>query len=182
MLLTIRTTVSPSDSAIRLASTDDAEAIAAIYNQGIAGRGATFETTPRSAADVEPRLRDGDRHPTLVIEQDGVVRGWANLSGYRPRDCYAGIAEFSIYVDEQARGLGLGRRLLEALVDAARERGYWKLVSRIFPFNTASLALCRRCGFREVGIYEKHGCLDGQWLDVVIVERVIPENLTLRQE
>jgi L-amino acid N-acyltransferase YncA len=165
------------DPDIRLASVSDAPVIAAIYNQGIAGRGATFETTPRSPADIEAWFDHADRLPTLVAEQAGAVIGWANLSSYRPRACYAGIAEFSIYVDAQARGHGCGRRLLEALVAAARERGYWKLVSRIFPFNTASLALCRRCGFREVGVYEKHGRLDGQWLDVVIVERLIPENL-----
>ena len=85
-----------------------------------------------------------------------------------------------MYLDQTARGRGVGRQLVEALVEAARERGYWKLVSRIFPFNTASRALCHACGFREVGVYEKHGCLDGQWLDVVIVERLIPENLTSR--
>ncbi len=162
---------------IRLASLYDASAIAGIYNQGIAGRAATFETTPRSAADIEGWFPNADRYPTLVVEQGGAVVGWANLSAYRPRACYAGIAEFSIYLDARAQGHGLGRRLLDALVDAARERAYWKLVSRIFPFNTASLALCRRCGFREVGVYEKHGRLDGRWLDVVIVERVIPENL-----
>jgi L-amino acid N-acyltransferase YncA len=162
--------------AIRLASPSDAPAITAIYNQGIAGRGATFETTPRTTADIAGWF-ENPAYPTLVVELDGAVVGWANLSGYRSRACYAGIAEFSIYVDAQAQGHGVGRRLLGALVDAARERGYWKLVSRIFPFNTASLALCRRCGFREVGIYEKHGRLDGQWLDVVIVERLIPENL-----
>jgi phosphinothricin acetyltransferase len=100
------------------------------------------------------------------------------LSTYRPRACYSGIAEFSIYLDQAARNRGVGRRLLTALVGAARDRGYWKLVSRVFPFNTASRALCKACGFREVGIYEKHGQLDGQWLDVVIVERVIPENIT----
>jgi len=65
---------------------------------------------------------------------------------------------------------------LNALIASAADRGYWKLVSRIFPFNTASRALCRSCGFREVGVYEKHGCLDGQWLDVIIVERLITEN------
>jgi phosphinothricin acetyltransferase len=163
---------------IRLAAASDAPAIAAIYNQGIAARSATFETTLRDASDIEARLEQPDHFPTIVLEQDGAVAGWANLSAYRPRACYAGIAEFSIYVDAAARGQGVGRRLLEALIEAARVRGYWKLVSRIFTFNTASLALCRRCGFREVGIYEKHGQLDGRWLDVVIVERLIPENLT----
>jgi phosphinothricin acetyltransferase len=100
------------------------------------------------------------------------------LSRYRPRECYAGIAEFSIYLDRSARGRGLGRQLLSALIDVAREHGYWKLVSRIFPSNAGSRALCRSCGFREVGTYEKHGRLDGQWRDVVIVERLIPENVT----
>jgi phosphinothricin acetyltransferase len=75
----------------------------------------------------------------------------------------------------------VGRTLLDALVGVAKDRGDWKLVSRIFPFNTASRALCRACGFREVGVYEKHGRLDGRWLDVVIVERLIPENLTSKE-
>jgi L-amino acid N-acyltransferase YncA len=161
---------------IRSAAPTDASAIADIYNQGIEERSATFETTPRTVADIGARLND-PRYPTLVAEERGVVVGWASLSSYRPRDCYAGIAEFSIYLDRRARGRGIGRRLLESLVDAARTRGYWKLVSRIFPFNTASRALCAACGFREVGIYEKHGRLDGRWLDVVIVERLISDNL-----
>lgn len=104
--------------------------------------------------------------------------GWAGLSGYRPRDCYAGIGEFSVYLDTAVRGQGIGRRLLEALIDVARAQGYWKLLSRIFLFNTASRALCRSVGFREVGIYEKHGQLEGRWLDVVIVERLIPGTIT----
>ena len=161
---------------IRLAIDDDAAAIAEIYNQGIAERGATFETDLRSAGDITPKIADAARFPLLVADEHGTVLGWASLSAYRARPCYAGIAEFSIYLDRTARGRGLGRQLLTALVDAARDRGYWKLVSRIFPFNAASRALCRSCGFREVGVYEKHGRLDGKWLDVVIVERLIPEN------
>lgn len=161
----------------RLARADDAAAITAIYNQGIAERGATFETEPRRAADMAARIAD-DSYPLLVAVEDGIVLGWASLSSYRSRACYAGIAEFSIYLDGAARGRGIGRGLLEALVDAARGRGCWKLVSRVFPFNAASRALCRACGFREVGVYEKHGRLDGRWLDVVIVERLIPENIS----
>jgi phosphinothricin acetyltransferase len=166
---------------IRLATASDAAVIADIYNQGIADRGATFETEPRSEDDTRSRLGEA-RFPLLVAEQSGTVIGWAGLSSYRPRACYAGIAEFSIYLDRAARGHGVGRQLLDALIAAARERGYWKLVSRVFPFNAASRALCRACGFREVGTYEKHGCLDGQWTDVVIVERLIPENLESRRE
>lgn len=165
---------------VREAVPGDADAIAAIYNQGIADRCATFETVPRTPADIAERFATHDRFPTVVLEEHGGVIGWASLSSYRPRACYAGIAEFSIYLDRQARGRGLGRPLLHALVDAARQRGYWKLVSRIFTFNHASRALCRTCGFREVGTYENHGQLDGAWLDVVIVERLIPENLTTR--
>ena len=162
---------------IREAMPGDAAAIAGIYNQGIDDRGATFETEPRTAEDIAAKLAQRDRFPVLVTADGDEVLGWAGLSAYRPRACYAGIAEFSIYLDRAARGRGLGRTLLSALVDAARQRQYWKLVSRVFPFNAASRAVCRSCGFREVGIYEKHGRLDGRWLDVVIVERLIPENL-----
>ncbi len=162
---------------IRIAAPPDADAIAAIYNQGIDDRGATFETSARTADDFRPRIADGERFPILVADDDDTVVGWAGISAYRSRECYAGIGEFSIYLDRAARGRGIGRSLLSALVDAARDRGYWKLVSRVFPFNAASRAVCRSCGFREVGVYEKHARLDGRWLDVVIVERLIPENL-----
>lgn len=165
---------------IRPAADDDAAAIAEIYNQGIVERGATFETEPRSEDDIRARIRDGGRFPLLVAERSGAVIGWAGLTSYRPRACYAGIGEFSIYLDRAARGRGVGRELLDALIETARERGYWKLVSRIFPFNTSSRRLCRACGFREVGVYQKHGRLDGAWVDVVIVERLIPENQTSR--
>jgi phosphinothricin acetyltransferase len=123
------------------------------------------------------RLRDHDYPLLVAVDIGGEVIGWAALSSYRPRACYAGIAEFSIYLDREARGRGVGRTLLTALIDAAAARGFWKLVSRIFPFNTASRRVCAACGFREVGIYEKHGWLDGRWLDVVIVGSLIPENL-----
>ncbi|HLI16789.1 MAG TPA: arsinothricin resistance N-acetyltransferase ArsN1 family A [Rhodanobacteraceae bacterium] len=161
---------------IRPASLADAAAIAAIYNQGIAARSATFEVVPRRSEDIEQRIAD-PQYPVLVATNGGTVAGWAGLSSYRPRECYAGIAEFSFYVEAASRGRGYGKQLLQALIVAARERGFWKLVSRIFPFNEASLTACRALGFREVGIYEKHGQLDGHWLDVVIVERLIPENL-----
>ena len=162
---------------IREAEGHDAAAIASIYNQGIEDRGATFETKPRTSDDIAVKLSECPRFPMLVAVDDGVVVGWAGLSAYRPRPCYAGIGEFSIYLDRTARGRGVGRQLLGRLIGVAAARGYWKLVSRIFPANAASRALCRSCGFREVGVYEKHARLDGKWLDVVIVERLIPENL-----
>jgi phosphinothricin acetyltransferase len=167
-----------SHATIRPAIHADAAAITRIYNQGIAERGATFETEPRRVEDVARRIDEAARYPLLVaIDRDAVI-GWAGVGSYRARPCYAGIGEFSIYLDRDARGRGIGRQLLDALVEAAAARGYWKLVSRVFPFNAASRSLCRRCGFREVGVYEKHGRLDGRWLDVVIVEKLIPQNLT----
>lgn len=159
----------------RPASPDDAERIAQIYNEGIADRVGTFETRPRTAADVRAWF-DGT-HPVVVVEHDGAVIAFASTSSYRSRDCYAGIAEFSVYVERGGRGHGAGRIAMDALIDAVRRTGIWKLVSRIFVENTASRKLMAAVGFREVGIYEKHAQLDGQWRDVVIVELLIPENL-----
>jgi L-amino acid N-acyltransferase YncA len=155
---------------------DDAAAIARVYNEGIAGREATFETRFRSAEDVRAWF-DGV-HPIVVVEAGDAVIAFAATSAYRSRECYAGIAEVSVYVERAARRRGAGRLALEALIESAQQTGYWKLVSRIFPENHASLALIRSLGFREVGIYEKHGKLDGIWRDVVIVERLIDTNLT----
>ena len=162
---------------IRLAEPRDATAIAEIYNQAMADRVSTFETRPRTVEEMDAKVTEAGRYPLLIVENwPGVIAGWGALSAYRPRDCYDGIGEFSIYLDPRARGQGLGRQLLNALVDEAERRGFWKLLSRVFTFNTASRALCQACGFREVGIYEKHAQLDGRWLDVVIVERLIPAN------
>jgi phosphinothricin acetyltransferase len=157
---------------VRDAAVADAPAIARIYNEGIDDRVATFETRHRTADDVVQWL-DG-RHPVVVVEGDaGDVVAFAATSTYRPRDCYAGIAEFSVYVSRAARGRGVGRMAMEALFTAARDAGFWKLVSRVFVENTASRALLRAVGFREVGVYEKHGQLDGSWRDVVIVEKLV---------
>jgi len=147
-------------------------AITAIYNEGIRGRTATFETRERAPGEVAAWLGD-PRHPVLVAEADGGVVGWVAASTYRPRDCYAGIAEFSVYVAASVRGRGVGDALMRAFLPACEAAGLWKVLSRIFPENTASRALCARHGFREVGVYEKHARLDGAWRDVVIVERLL---------
>lgn len=159
----------------RAATPEDAARIAQIYNEGIADRVGTFETRPRTEADVRAWF-DG-RHPIVVVESDGRTIAFASTSTYRPRDCYAGIAEFSVYVARDGRGKGAGRVAMRALIDACIAAGIWKLVSRVFVDNTASRALLKAVGFREVGIYEKHAQLDGRWRDVVIVERLIPENI-----
>jgi phosphinothricin acetyltransferase len=158
---------------IRAATSADAAAIAAIYNEGLRGGQATFETVDRTPDDV--RLWLSEATPFLVdVTNEGHLHGWIRASAYRPRACYAGIAEFSVYVAAAARGQGVGHRLMEAFLPACAAAGYWKVLSRIFPENAASLALCARHGFRVVGTYEKHGQLHGQWRDVVIVERTLP--------
>ncbi len=161
---------------VRTATPDDAAAIAQIYNQGIEDRVATFETRLRSPEEVRAWF-DG-LHPIVVAEDETGVIAFASTSSYRQRACYAGIAECSVYVRRDARGRGAGRVTLQALIAAAEEAGFWKLVSRVFVENAASRAMLRPLGFREVGIYEKHGKLDGVWRDVVIVERLLPANLT----
>src|SRR3954468_23828061 len=158
----------------RHATPEDAPVIAQIYNQGIADRVATFETSPRAAEDVRAWF-DG-AHPIVVVEDDQALIAFASTSTYRPRACYAGIAEFSVYVARSQRGRGVGRLAMQTLIAAAEQAGLWKLVSRVFVENAASRSLLQSLGFREVGIYEKHGRLDGIWRDVVIVERFIEAN------
>jgi phosphinothricin acetyltransferase len=163
---------------IRAATLDDAAAIAEIYNQGIEDRIATYETEPRSAEEQQAWLRAiAGHYPAVVAQIDGEIVGWAGAGPYRTRECYRGIGEFSMYVRRDWRGRSVGELLIAALISEAERLGLWKLLSRIFPFNAASRALCRKHGFREVGVYEKHARLDGRWLDVVIVERLIPSNL-----
>jgi L-amino acid N-acyltransferase YncA len=164
---------------VRIATVEDAEAIARIYNEGIADRIATFETEARTPAQVASALTDkGDRYPTVVVERAGAVVAWAGAGAYRSRPAYAGVAEHSVYVARAARGTGAGRAALEGLCRAYAERGFWKIVSRIFPENTASLQLHERCGFRVVGVYQRHGRLEGVWRDCVIVERLLGEAAT----
>ena len=159
------------DLNVRPAVPADAADLARIYTQGIEDRTSTFETRPRTAEDILTWF-DG-QHPIQVAERDGQLIAFASTSSYRARECYAGIAEFSVYVERQARGTGVGRTVLLSLIEAARSAGYWKLLSRVFPEKTASLKLLSSCSFREVGQYEKHGQLDGVWRDVVIVERLL---------
>jgi phosphinothricin acetyltransferase len=158
----------------RSATPHDTDAIARIYNEGIRDRVGTFETRERTLDDV--RAWFDDLHPIIVVEQDDQVVAFASTSSYRARECYRGIAEFSVYVTRSCRGRGAGRAAMHALIDAARAAGFWKLVSRAFVENGASRSLLATLGFREVGIYEKHARLDGRWRDVVIVEKLLPEN------
>ena len=164
---------------VRPARSNDAAAIAEIYNQGIRTRIATFETEERTAEERRAWLASRNaRYPVLVatMVDDGKERvvGWASTSAYSSRACYAGVAEFSIYIHEAQRGKGVGIVLINRLIDAAEQAGFWKLLSRVFPENLASLALHKACGFRVVGIRERLGMMDGRWRDVVFMERRKP--------
>ena len=156
----------------RPAARDDAAAIAEIYNQGIGERTATFETRPRANDEILAWL--DVRHPVIVVEEGDQVIGFAASFPYRPgRECYAGVAEFAVYVDRTARRRGAGRLAMRSLLASAAEAGLWKLLSRVLVENRASRELLRGLGFREVGVYRRHARLDGEWRDVVIVERLL---------
>ncbi len=147
---------------------EDWEAVRAIYREGIAGGNATFEI---DVPDWETWNRNHLRVCRLVAKADGRVVGWAALNPYSSRRAYAGVAGLSIYVSASARGQGIGKTLLGALIEEAERAGLWTLQAGIFPENAASLALHRACGFREVGRRERIGRLNGTWRDVVLMER-----------
>jgi L-amino acid N-acyltransferase YncA len=157
---------------IRAARAADAAAIAAIFEQGIAERQATFETRATPPQEFARRIEAGEM--LLVAERDGEVVAWAGLGPYSdPHDYYAGVGEATMYVALGARRSGVGRTLLNALAEEAERRGYWKLVGKIFTSNRPSIELVRGCGFREVGVHRRHGRLDGEWKDVLVVERLL---------
>ena len=146
---------------------DDWPAVRAIYGEGIRGGDATFEIEPPSWErwdGAHPELR-------LVAERDGSVVGFAAVSPASARHCYRGVGEVSVYVTAEARGAGLGRALLAALVAGSEEAGYWTLTAGVFPENEASLRLHKACGFREVGVRERVGETGGVWRDVIWLER-----------
>jgi phosphinothricin acetyltransferase len=149
----------------------DWDAVRAIYAEGIATGNATFETeAPSWPAWDGAHLREH----RLVARRDGEVLGWVAVTAVSGRCVYAGVVESSVYVAARAHGRGVGRRLLNALVAGTEAAGVWTIQTGIFPENTASLELHRRCGFRVVGVRERIGQLDGRWRDVVLLERRTP--------
>jgi L-amino acid N-acyltransferase YncA len=153
---------------------EDAVAIAAIYNQGIEERQATFQTFPHGPEDFVERIRD--ERPLLVAEVDGDVVAWGAVVAYSDRAAYySGVGEAMLYVERSARRTGIGTRLLDELAAEAERRGLYKLVGKIFTTNAASIALVRALGWREVGVHRRHGRLDGEWRDVLVVERLLGE-------
>jgi phosphinothricin acetyltransferase len=158
---------------LRPALSDDAEAIAAVFEQGVEDRVATFETAVPDAEEWRRRLEAGELL-VLVAEEDGHVIAFAVAGPYADRHrYYDGVRETTMYVERGSRRRGVGLHLLNALAEAAEERGAYKLVGKIFTTNEASIALVRQCGFREVGMHIRHGRLDGDWRDVLVVERLL---------
>jgi phosphinothricin acetyltransferase len=159
---------------VRDAALADADAICRIYNQGIEDRVATLETELRTPQERrEWMTARGARHPVLVADADGAVAGWASLNHFNPRAAYDHVADISVYIERVWRGRGVGRALLEALIVRARALAYHKLVLAAFPDNVAGMALYARCGFTRVGVYREQGRLDGRWVDVVVMERLL---------
>ena len=159
---------------IRDATATDAAAIAAIYNQGIADQIATLETEERTPEErVQWLATRGPRHPVLVAERDGTVAGWGSLNQFNSRKAYDFVADFSVYVEREWRGKGVGSALLRALTARAKQLGYHKMVLSAFPWNTAGMALYQKYGFRTIGIYKEQGLLDGKWVDTIIMEKIL---------
>lgn len=159
---------------VRPATLDDAAAICEIYNQGIEDRIATLETDLRTPGERRQWLTaHGPRHPVIVAEAGGKVVGWGSLNVFNPRKAYDFVADFSVYVEREWRGKGVGSRLLGRLIELGRELGYHKLVLSAFPWNEGGMALYQKFGFRTVGIYKEQGRLDGRWVDTIIMEKIL---------
>ena len=168
-----------TELAIRAAAAGDAAAICLIYNQGIEDRIATLETELRTPEERRQWLAArGPRHPVFVAEApaDGgapTVIGWGSLNVYNPREAYRYVADFSVYVEREWRGRGVGGRLLTHLIEQARALDYHKMMLSTFPFNTSGVALYERMGFTKVGVLHEMGRLDGQWVDTLIMEKLL---------
>jgi L-amino acid N-acyltransferase YncA len=160
---------------IREATREDAAAIAHIYNQGIEDRSATLETQLRTPEErTEWLATRGARHPVLVaVDKEGIVVGWGSLNPFNPRPVYDHVADFSVYVAREQRGRGIGDALLGALEVRARALGYHKMVLAAFPTNAPGMRLYERHEFQTVGIYHEQGMIDGQWVDVIVMEKIL---------
>jgi phosphinothricin acetyltransferase len=161
-------TASLDQLTIRAAQSCDLAGVVEIYNAGIAERVATFETGPRTVRDISSWVEDGQ--PLIVASDNAQVMGWARAGAYSDRCVYQRVGEHAVYVDPSARGRGVGRALLVELCAASERHGLYKLTSRVFTDNEPSRAAHRAAGFEEVGIQRRHGKLDGEWKDRVLVD------------
>ena len=160
---------------VRLARPEDNEAIRAIYNLEVTTSTVTFDIMPRSLVEQQEWLaaRSGALVCLVAEDDEGQVAGFASLSHYRERPAYATTVEDSVYVAREAQGQGVGRALLEAIVDTARAHGFHTVVARVVDGHEASIALHRACGFELVGVEKEIGRKFGRWLDVAILQRML---------
>ncbi|HET9925189.1 MAG TPA: arsinothricin resistance N-acetyltransferase ArsN1 family A [Methylomirabilota bacterium] len=162
------------EASIRAAAPGDAAAICTIYNQGIEDRIATLETELRTPEERRQWMAArASRHPVVVAVTDGQVVGWGSLNSFNPRPAYDHVVDLSVYVERGWRGQGVGRVLVQHLMELATTLGYHKIVLATFPYNEAGVSLYRRMGFIPVGVYHEQGQLDGRWVDVLIMERLL---------
>jgi L-amino acid N-acyltransferase YncA len=161
-------------SVVRNATAEDLEAILRIYNEGIEDRVATLESDPKSASDIAEwwALHD-QRYAVLVAVDGGAVAGWASLNPFSHRCAHRAIADLSVYVARAHRGRGMGFALLDALLNGVAAREFHKIVLHALNENEAGKRLYRKCGFSEVGVFKEHGLLDGRYVDVVAMERLL---------
>ncbi|MGV2939331.1 arsinothricin resistance N-acetyltransferase ArsN1 family A [Mesobacillus sp. LC4] len=159
---------------IREASPEDVGEILTIYNEGISDRIATLETTTKDKAYMIDWLnKHADRYKVIVAELDGKVIGWASLNPYNSREAYNGVADLSVYIKRDYRGKGIGSKLLTFIESIAKEHGFYKMVLFTFAFNELGQGLYRKKGYREVGVFQNQGMLDGKFVDVMAMEKLL---------
>lgn len=159
---------------IRKAEHPDLSRILEIYNQGIEDRIATLEDQPKTWEEMSQWFQQrSERYAVLVIADGPEIQGWASLNPYTHRCAYAGVADVSVYIDRNWRCKGLGSKLLQTLEETAKANGFHKLVLFTFPFNQLGQGLYRKAGFREVGVFQNQGILDGKFVDVMAMEKLI---------
>ncbi len=160
---------------IRLARPSDAEPIRAIYNVEVLGSTATFDLRPRTAEEQQAWMAEhrGPHAAIVAVDDDDAVLGFGSLSVYRDRPAYSTTVENSVYVDAACRGAGVGRALLEELVDLAGRHGFHAVIARIGGGNEASIALHVACGFAMVGVEQEVGRKFNRWLDVSVLQRLL---------
>jgi L-amino acid N-acyltransferase YncA len=159
---------------IRKATLQDLDQILLIYNQGIEDRIATLEVETKDRKYMEDwfQIRQG-RYTVLVAEDESGVVGWASINPYNSRCAYRGVGDISIYIHRDHRGKGIGQKLLKKLETVAKENNFHKLVLFTFPFNGLGQGLYRKLGYREVGVFKEQGILDGKYVDVMAMEKIL---------
>jgi L-amino acid N-acyltransferase YncA len=158
---------------VRPASVDDLDAIRRIYNEGIEDRVATLESAPKTRKELEGWWNEHDNGYAVIVAETSNIVGWASLNRFSHRCAHAAIADLSVYVARDQRGRGIGRLLLDELVDIAVEGGFRKIVLHALDDNEVGKRLYAGTGFREVGVFRQHGTLDGRLVDVIAMERVL---------